>query len=243
MGYSVIRAGTLARWPRCRQLADPGFRDDLAGAIAKGVRAGRDHVDPDHRGLCLCGYHRRCDLADRCRRTFLGGASRSCRCQPLLARSFAMGIAILLGMGMPTTAATPWPRRGWRRALCSLVFPQLTAHFFVFDLLRCCRPSRHLSRWQARPAAGIAGANPRETSVVSFKVGIAAFIVPFMFVYNSALVMDGTWFEVIRAGITATFGVFLLSGGGKGWFVGQRAAMVHSPRADRRRPLHDRRWG
>ena len=34
----------------------------------------------------------------------------------------------------------------------------------------------------------------------------------------------GTWFEVIRAGITATFGVFLLSGGVQGWFVGQRAA-------------------
>ena len=73
-------------------------------------------------------------------------------------------------------------------------------------------------------AAGISGANPMETSVTSFKIGIAAFIVPFMFVYNSALLMDGTWFEVIRAGATATFGVFLLSAAVQGWFMGSRAA-------------------
>jgi TRAP-type uncharacterized transport system fused permease subunit len=62
-----------------------------------------------------------------------------------------------------------------------------------------------------------------ETSVASFKIGIAAFIVPFMFFYNSAILMEGTWFEVIRAGITATFGVFLLSAGVQGWFMGGRA--------------------
>ena len=62
------------------------------------------------------------------------------------------------------------------------------------------------------------------TSVASFKIGIAAFIVPFMFFYNSALLMDGSWFEVSRAGITAIFGVFLLSSGAQGWFIGARAA-------------------
>jgi TRAP-type uncharacterized transport system fused permease subunit len=72
-------------------------------------------------------------------------------------------------------------------------------------------------------AAGISGANPMETSVASFKIGIAAFIVPFMFFYNSALLMDGTWLEVGRAAITAVFGVFLLSSGVQGWFLGGKA--------------------
>jgi len=36
--------------------------------------------------------------------------------------------------------------------------------------------------------------------------------------------MDGTWYEVGRAGVTAVFGVFLLSGGVQGWFMGQRSA-------------------
>jgi len=47
-----------------------------------------------------------------------------------------------------------------------------------------------------------------ETSVTSFKIGIAAFIVPFMFFYNGALLMDGVWYEVLRAAITAIVGVF-----------------------------------
>ena len=72
-------------------------------------------------------------------------------------------------------------------------------------------------------AAGISGANPMETSVASFRIGIAAFIVPFMFFYNSALLMDGTAVEIIRAAITATFGVFLLSAGVQGWFMGGRS--------------------
>ena len=62
------------------------------------------------------------------------------------------------------------------------------------------------------------------TSVASFKIGIAAFIVPFMFFYNSAILMDGTTLEIMRAGITATFGVFLLSAGVQGWFIGARSA-------------------
>ena len=45
-----------------------------------------------------------------------------------------------------------------------------------------------------------------------------------MFVYNSALLMEGTWFEVLRAGVTAVFGVFFLSAGTQGWFMGARSA-------------------
>ena len=63
-----------------------------------------------------------------------------------------------------------------------------------------------------------------ETSVASFKIGIAAFIVPFMFFYNSAILMDGAWVEVIRAGVTAIIGVYLLSSGVQGWFMGARSA-------------------
>jgi TRAP-type uncharacterized transport system fused permease subunit len=99
----------------------------------------------------------------------------------------------------------------------------LTAHFFVFyfAVVSAITPPVALASYAA---AGISGANAMETSVASFKIGIAAFIVPFMFFYNSAILMDGTWVEVIRAGITATFGVFLLSAGVQGWFLGGRTA-------------------
>jgi TRAP-type uncharacterized transport system fused permease subunit len=141
----------------------------------------------------------------------------------LLALFFAMCIAILLGMGMPTTAAYAVAASVVAPGLVQLGIPMLTAHFFVFyfAVVSAITPPVALASYAA---AGISGANPMETSVASFKIGIAAFIVPFMFFYNSAILMDGTWPEVVRAGITATFGVFLLSSGVQGWFVGGRAA-------------------
>jgi TRAP-type uncharacterized transport system fused permease subunit len=89
--------------------------------------------------------------------------------------------------------------RWWRPGLIGLGIPTLTAHFFVFyfAVLSAITPPVALASYAA---AGISGSNPMETSVASFKIGIAAFIVPFMFFYNSALLMDGTWFEVLRAG-------------------------------------------
>lgn len=140
----------------------------------------------------------------------------------LLALFFAMCIAILLGMGMPTTAAYAVAASVVAPGLVQLGIPQLTAHFFVFyfAVVSAITPPVALASYAA---AGISGANPMQTSVASFKVGIAAFIVPFMFFYNSAILMDGTWVEVIRAGITAVVGVFLLSAGVQGWFMGGRS--------------------
>ncbi|PWG17521.1 TRAP transporter permease [Salibaculum griseiflavum] len=141
----------------------------------------------------------------------------------LLALFFAMCIAILLGMGMPTTAAYAVAASVVAPGLVELGIPQLTAHFFVFyfAVVSAITPPVALASYAA---AGVSGANPMATSVTSFKIGIAAFVVPFMFFYNSAILMDGTWFEVIRAGLTATVGVFLLSCGMQGWFLGSRIA-------------------
>ncbi|MEL7025711.1 MAG: TRAP transporter fused permease subunit [Pseudomonadota bacterium] len=143
----------------------------------------------------------------------------------LLALFFAMCISILLGMGMPTTAAYAVAASVVAPGLVQLGIPQLTAHFFVFyfAVLSAITPPVALASYAA---AGISGANPMETSVASFKIGIAAFIVPFMFFYNSAILMDGTWLEVGRAGLTAVVGVFLLSSGVQGWFMGSRAGWL-----------------
>ena len=137
----------------------------------------------------------------------------------ILALFFAMCIAILLGMGMPTTAAYAVAASVVAPGLIDIGIPNLTAHFFVFyfAVVSAITPPVALASYAA---AGISGANPMETSVASFKIGIAAFVVPFMFFYNSALLMDGGTLEIIRAGATAVFGVFLLSSGVQGWFMG-----------------------
>lgn len=135
----------------------------------------------------------------------------------LLALIFAMFISILLGMGMPTTAAYAVAASVVAPGLVQLGIEPLTAHFFVFyfAVVSAITPPVALASYAA---AGISGANAMETSVASFRIGIAAFIVPFMFFYNSALLMEGDWFTIARALVTATFGVYLLSGGVLGWF-------------------------
>lgn len=139
----------------------------------------------------------------------------------LLALVFAMCIAILLGMGMPTTAAYAVAASVVAPGLVELGIAPLTAHFFVFyfAVVSAITPPVALASYAA---AGISGANPMETSVTSFKIGIAAFVVPFMFFYNSALLMDAHTLEIIRAFLTAMLGVFLLSSGVQGWFFGKK---------------------
>ncbi|SHG78534.1 TRAP transporter permease [Marivita hallyeonensis] len=220
LGYSVIRAGTLATvaaavvsWLTPHRM---GIRSilkafELAGVMSIQIIA-----------VCACagiivGVISLTGVGARFSAVLLDLAAAS----QLLALFFAMCIAILLGMGMPTTAAYAVAASVVAPGLVQLGIPMLTAHFFVFyfAVVSAITPPVALASYAA---AGISGSNPMETSVASFKIGIAAFIVPFMFFYNSAILMEGTWFEVIRAGLTATFGVFLLSSGVQGWFMGGR---------------------
>ncbi|MEM9784778.1 MAG: TRAP transporter fused permease subunit, partial [Pseudomonadota bacterium] len=234
LGYSVIRAGTLATiaaavvswlpmvlqrtlgWPSDGS-TPMGLRSVLKAFEIAGV------MSIQIIAVCACagiivGVISLTGVGARFSSVLLDLAAAS----QLLALFFAMCIAILLGMGMPTTAAYAVAASVVAPGLVQLGIPQLTAHFFVFyfAVVSAITPPVALASYAA---AGISGANPMETSVASFKIGIAAFIVPFMFFYNAALLMDGTWFEVSRAGLTAVFGVFLLSAGVQGWFLGGRA--------------------
>ncbi|QDY70737.1 TRAP transporter permease [Qingshengfaniella alkalisoli] len=222
MGYSVIRAGTLATiaaavvsWLTPVRMGPRGIAKafELAGVMSIQIIA-----------VCACagiivGVISLTGVGARFSALLLGLAEAS----QLLALVFAMCIAILLGMGMPTTAAYAVAASVVAPGLVQLGIPQLTAHFFVFyfAVVSAITPPVALASYAA---AGISGANPMETSVASFKIGIAAFIVPFMFFYNSALLMDGATLEILRAGATAIFGVFLLSSGVQGWFMGGRSA-------------------
>ena len=220
-GYSVIRAGTLATvaaavvsWLTPYRMGPRAIAKafELAGIMSIQIIA-----------VCACagiivGVISLTGVGARFSSLLLGIADAS----QLLALFFAMCISILLGMGMPTTAAYAVAASVVAPGLVQLGIPLLTAHFFVFyfAVLSAITPPVALASYAA---AGISGANPMETSVASFKIGIAAFIVPFMFFYNGAILMNAPWVEIVRAGITAVVGVFLLSSGVQGWFVGQRA--------------------
>ncbi|MCC1481772.1 TRAP transporter permease [Roseibaca sp. Y0-43] len=218
-GYSVIRAGTLATISAAVVSWLTPYRMDLKAIYRAFESAGQMSIQIIV--VCACagiivGVISLTGVGARFSNLLLGLAATS----QLLALFFAMCIAILLGMGMPTTAAYAVAASVVAPGLVNLGIPQLTAHFFVFyyAVLSAITPPVALASYAA---AGISGANPIETSVTSFKMGLAAFVVPFMFFYNSALLMQGTWFEVAHVFVTAMLGVYLLAAAVQGWLFGK----------------------
>lgn len=137
----------------------------------------------------------------------------------LIALIFAMLISLLLGMGMPTTAAYAVAASVVAPGLVRLGVEPLIAHMFVFyyAVISTITPPVALS---AYAGAAIAGGDAMKTSVVAFKYGLAAFLVPFMFFYSPALLMQGDTMVVIRVATTALIGVWFLAGAVQGWFFG-----------------------
>jgi len=118
--------------------------------------------------------------------------------------------SLIMGMGMPTTAAYMVLVVLVVPALVELGVNPLAAHLFVlyFGVISNITPPVALA---AYAAAGLSKGNPNKTGFVAFKLAISGFILPFMFVYNNVLMMQGNAFEIIKAFITAALGVFCLS--------------------------------
>ncbi len=132
---------------------------------------------------------------------------------------FSMLVAIILGMGMPTTAAYAVAASVIAPGLVRMGIEPLVAHFFIFyfAVMSAITPPVALA---AYAGSAIAGSDPMRTSVESFKIGLAAFIVPFMFFASPALIMQGEWYEILHSTATALGGVFLLACAIVGWFQG-----------------------
>jgi TRAP transporter 4TM/12TM fusion protein len=218
MGYSVIRAGTLATmsaavvsWLTPHRMGLGSIRKafELAGIMSIQIIA-----------VCACagvivGVISLTGVGARFSNLLLGIADTS----QILALFFAMLISVLLGMGMPTTAAYAVAASVVAPGLVQLGIPLLTAHFFVFyyAVVSAITPPVALASYAG---AAIAGSEPMKTSVESFRIGLSAFIVPFMFFYSPGLLLNGDWPTIVINVISATAGVYLLSAAVIGWFFG-----------------------
>ncbi len=221
MGYSVIRAGTLSlvaavvvSWLSPHKLGIMGIINALELSAKMAIQL---------IAVCACagiivGVIGLTGVGLRFSSMLLQIADTS----QFLALIFAMGISILLGMGMPTTAAYAVAASVVAPGLQQLGIPPLVAHFFVFyyAVISAITPPVALA---AYAGAAIAGSEPMRTSVTAFKLGLAAFIVPFMFVYSPGLLMADSWGNIVHNTITATLGVYLLSAAVQGWFFGRMA--------------------
>jgi TRAP transporter 4TM/12TM fusion protein len=137
----------------------------------------------------------------------------------LLALFFTMIIAIVLGMGMPTTAAYAISASVLAPALVREfhVVP-IAAHLFIFyyACLSALTPPVALASFAA---AAIAGEKPWPVGFQSMRFAIAGFIIPYMFIYGPAMVLNGTPFEIVQVVVTGLLGTLALAAAAQGWLL------------------------
>jgi TRAP transporter 4TM/12TM fusion protein len=129
-----------------------------------------------------------------------------------------MFASLILGMGLTTTAVYI--------TLAALVIPAvvkmgvvpMAAHLFAFyfGLVSAITPPVALASFAA---AGIADSNPMQTGFHSFRLGIAKYILPFVFVFNPGLVFEGDWSQIIMAVIGGFGGIYALTVTTEGWMI------------------------
>ncbi|CAK7032964.1 MAG: hypothetical protein DELT_00437 [Desulfovibrio sp.] len=130
-----------------------------------------------------------------------------------------MCASIFLGTGLPTTANFIVTSTMAAPALLQLGVPPIAAYMFVFyfGIAADLTPPVALA---AYAGAGIAKADPMRTGVTAFKLALAGFIVPYIYVFNPILLgVDATPLPMIQAVATALLGVFLLATATIGFFI------------------------
>lgn len=127
-------------------------------------------------------------------------------------------IAIILGMGLPTSAAYIVAGTMAAPALMDLGLLPMGSHLFVFyfAIISAITPPVALA---AYGASGIAQDDPIKIAFTACKIGIAAFVIPFLFAQSPALLGQGSFVTVSLAIITAIIGTAALAGGSIGYFV------------------------
>lgn len=136
-----------------------------------------------------------------------------------------MVMCIVLGMGMPVAAAYVLTAMLAAPTLINLGVSVMSAHLFIvyFSIISAITPPVAVA---AFAAAGIAGANPTKVGLEAVRLGLASFIIPFAFVYNPALLMDGSIGEIIYVVLASTVGLVILGSGIIGFFYEQANTMT-----------------
>lgn len=137
----------------------------------------------------------------------------------LLTLVFTMITSIILGMGVPTTANYVITSTIAAPALILMGVPNLAAHLFTFyfGIIADITPPVALA---AFVGAGIAKANPLKTGIEATKLAIAAFLVPYVFVYHPAMLMiDVTLAGIISILATSMIGIVGVGAGVCGYLV------------------------
>jgi len=141
-----------------------------------------------------------------------------------LALFFTMIVSLVLGLGLPTTAAYVLAAAVGGPALVTLGIPALPAHLFIFyfAVLSGITPPVCPATYAA---AAIAHSNWIMTGRNALKLGLAGFIVPFLFVYGKGMLLMGGFPNIIVTPISGFAGIIALASGITG-FLSRRISWV-----------------
>ncbi|HYC48288.1 MAG TPA: TRAP transporter fused permease subunit [Burkholderiales bacterium] len=131
----------------------------------------------------------------------------------------AMILTIIFGMGMPTSAAYLIAAVLVAPALQQLGIPALAAHLFIFyfAVLSMVTPPVALA---AYAAAGISGASLWTTGLLAFLIAVPGFLIPYAFVFDQALLLQGDPLHIVWVIAAAAIGVAAFSAGTGGYLFG-----------------------
>lgn len=137
-----------------------------------------------------------------------------------IALLLTMLVTIFLGMGLPTPAAYTIVAIFAPTALIKLGVSKLAAHLFCFyyACLAAITPPVALA---AYAGASLSGASPNKTGFYAVKLGIVAFVIPWIFIFAPELLMNGAALSIIIASVTAFIGVYELVSGMQGFCFGE----------------------
>lgn len=130
----------------------------------------------------------------------------------------SMLTAILFGMGLPTTVSYILCANVLAPVLTSMGIPALASHMFIF-YFACLSGITPPVALAAYTGAGIAGSKAIQTASEGCKLAIVAFFVPYMFVYNTAFLMDGSPFEIVWAVVCGIVMCYAMTAALQGFYM------------------------
>lgn len=127
-------------------------------------------------------------------------------------------ITIILGCGMPPTPTYVILATVLVKPLTEMGATALSAHMFIF-MFSCIGALTPPVAITAYTAAAIAKSDPNKTGIRAFRMGLVAYIIPFVFLLNPTILMVGAGSQVVMAIITATVGIFCLTAAVEGYML------------------------
>jgi TRAP transporter 4TM/12TM fusion protein len=130
----------------------------------------------------------------------------------IVALPVTMLASILFGMGLPTVvcyvllAATAAP------SLVEMGVPPLAAHLYIFYFGMLCMVTPPVA-FASYAGAAIAKADPMKTGFTAWRFALAGFLLPYMFVYNTSLLLMGSPADIVLAVFTSMIGIICLASG------------------------------